>query len=1133
MFLLSASLLAQVTPQYYLGGGTGSNSFPLNSSSTRKTEHHYLPGEFSGAYGGNITHVYLQRSSTSSSASTFTDLTINLAQTTSSSFPSNTTFWTPVTQVYYASTVVVPSGSANDWFVFPLTTPFPYDPSKSLIVQICQAGYSTGISLRNTSTSTPPYRRIYGASSCAATSGSSNDGYRYSFGFDLVSPLPNNAGIVALTAPVAFCAGSYDVKVKLKNFGNNTLSSASINWSFGGTAQPAINWTGGLAPYAETEVTLGNRSFGAGIPYALVATTSMPNGVPDTDPSNDQLSTTLQAAMSGTYTIGGVSPDFSTFSAAVADLVAFGVCGAVTFNVAAGTYSEQITIPEIGGASATNTITFDGGTGNAASRTLQYSAPQYEAVVTLSGADYLRFRNLTINSTNSSYGYGFLFTGQADYNEITDCVMTFPSNSTSYYHQGVTATSTSSYSSYGNHGNYNLIKDNEIRSPGYYGIRWNGSSSSSTTESVGNQFIGNTITDFYYYGLYLYYSSGIRVIDNTVIQRSSGTYTTSSGYAIYVYYPNDGPIVANNYAEAHYNPMRVYRINNATSSTANRGMVYNNSLVGIGTSTMYGLYVSYAAYADIVYNSANLFNGSSSCYGIYEYGQSSTSYDVRVANNYIAYEGNGTFYPIYNYYFESQTLFDYNAFWHVGTGSEQWRWDGTYYTSLSALKSAVPGQHQNSVEGNPYFVAQNDLHCRSTVGYLAGTPWPTVPTDFDGEPRHALTPCIGADEYPEPPAEYDMAVRKVLVDYATDKWARLEDPAKHKVRVLLENVGLLSDPTTINIGISDAPMNDIGDAQLVENFTPSWDANHHAVVEFSYEVTGLVPMPNATLYARAFLPNEQKPLNDQASDSHEIFGSKVHGYENFAGFEDNANFTYADGYLDMPWTVVNVNGGDRPEISGEAIVMNGATNPADEWIFTPGASLMEAASYRIGFTFTNSASTPVTIELSYGDAPNASSMTTFATFSNVGMGTFTAKQLWLASGQAGDPYFNTPPGGAGMYYLGIHVVTAGTGYSWSMDNIKLDDNPSPPPKIGYAVPGAPIASFIDTDTQPIVVSVTYKSPGLVNKTFQVANTKNIYGLSGDFLWDVETAESWIKITKQTPDPTLQGFNFTPPRPRQF
>ena len=63
--------------------------------------------------------------------------------------------------------------------------------------------------------------------------------------------------------------------------------------------------------------------------------------------------------------------------------------------------------------------------------------------------------------------------------------------------------------------------------------------------------------------------------------------------------------------------------------------------------------------------------------------------------------------------------------------------------------------------------------------------------------------------------------------------------------------------------------------------------------------------------------------------------------------------------------------------------------------------------------------------------------------------------------------------------------------------------------------------------------MTYKQPGVVNKTFEVATTTDIYGFMGDFLWDVETTTPWITLTKQNPEPTLQGYNFTPPRPRQF
>ena len=70
------------------------------------------------------------------------------------------------------------------------------------------------------------------------------------------------------------------------------------------------------------------------------------------------------AQLTGTYTINPAGGSFATkncksFGEAVDSLESQGVSGAVTFNVADGTYNERVTISQaIDGASAVNTITF-------------------------------------------------------------------------------------------------------------------------------------------------------------------------------------------------------------------------------------------------------------------------------------------------------------------------------------------------------------------------------------------------------------------------------------------------------------------------------------------------------------------------------------------------------------------------------------------------------------------------------------------------------------------------------------------------------------------------------------------------------------------------------------------------------
>ncbi len=959
--------------------------------------------------------------------------------------------------------------------------------------------------------------------------------------YDLAASAPYDAGISQLLQPSGFCAGSHGVQVELQNFGTAQLTSATINWSVNNVTQTPISWSGlldsvGGAGSQTTAVTLGSYTFAANTPYTIRAWSTNPNNQPDTINYNDTLEVVVMAGLSGTMTIGGTAPDFSTFSDAVDALMQYGLCGPVTFQVAAGTYNEEIDIGVVPGASATNTVTFDGGTGNAATRVLTYSHTADGAVVMLDGADYLRFRNLTIRATGSQDGSAIWFTNDADYNIVEDCILEASTSATSADAVPVVGSgSKTSNTSSGNTGSYNYIAGNQIRG-GYYGIHWQGVTNTDTLASKGNVFYDNDITDWYWYGFYSYYSNALTVENNRILPRSSAT---SSAYGMYIYYANTGPQIIGNLSVGEAYGLRLYYPNYAHgtySLTEPRAKVYNNMFIAAdqSTSTRYGAYVYRPQYLDFWHNNLIVNSTGSLYYGAYIYTYSGYN-DVDIRNNMFATSNPSTAsYLLYVRDISVVTGLDYNLYYApAGPAAGNYFYiDGSPY-NWNTLPKTTWNAH--SVWGEPYFENDlNDLHSRSPSGYLAGTPIAEVSTDFDGDARHPATPCIGADEYPQPPDEYDMAVIVPQVSYAPDRWTRLEGAVNHRLKVLLENIGLVDDPQNIDVGISDMPMSTIGDALLVETFTPSWDASHRAVVEFSTPITGLTATPSATLYARAFLPGEQNPSNDQAKDTHPVHTTKVYGYEDFENFEDGQNFTYAQGYLPVPgWTTVDNNGGDAPAFLAEKYMMIGLMNPADEWLITPGAPLIGASSFRIGFDFQNYNSVPVTIEVAYGMSPVPGSMTTFATFSNIGMGSFTAQQLWQATGKAGDPYFNTLAGQDGIYYIGIHVTTGTTGYRWSLDNIKFDDNPSPPPKIAYGLPGAPIGDFIDTGSPPIQISATYKQPGLINRIYQVASSTDIYGPNGDFLWAVETNTPWLSVSMEAPDITLQGYNTTPARPRQF
>lgn len=144
----------------------------------------------------------------------------------------------------------------------------------------------------------------------------------------------------------------------------------------------------------------------------------------------------LFGQLSGVKTInasGSGANNYTSFTAAVNDLVAKGVNGPVLFQVASGTYTGQITIPAITGASATNTITFDGGFGNAASRTIAFTAASTTDafVVRLSSASYISFKNLTIKNSGTTAGLGVSIYGSTNNCNIVRCNIYVDSTSTS------------------------------------------------------------------------------------------------------------------------------------------------------------------------------------------------------------------------------------------------------------------------------------------------------------------------------------------------------------------------------------------------------------------------------------------------------------------------------------------------------------------------------------------------------------------------------------------------------------------------------------------------------------------------------------------------------------------------------
>jgi PKD repeat protein len=120
------------------------------------------------------------------------------------------------------------------------------------------------------------------------TAVNANFGFTTSHNFCVTAPnIQNDAGISQVISPQGIvCAASVAPIVELRNHGSSPLTTVAINYQAGGAPQ-VFNWTGNLASGAVTNVTLPALSVTNGS-TTLSAFTTLPNGVTDQNPANDQ-----------------------------------------------------------------------------------------------------------------------------------------------------------------------------------------------------------------------------------------------------------------------------------------------------------------------------------------------------------------------------------------------------------------------------------------------------------------------------------------------------------------------------------------------------------------------------------------------------------------------------------------------------------------------------------------------------------------------------------------------------------------------------------------------------------------------------------------------------------------------------
>ena len=354
-------------------------------------------------------------------------------------------------------------------------------------------------------------------------------GFLGTIGFDKAASGSNNASVQSLISPKHFCVGNHDVKVKVFNSGNNRINNVTVKWTLDGVVQApymllaSLDTVGGTTHPNDTIITLGNVSFNG--PRVIKIWTDHPNNVVDTVNVDDTINVTVTPSLNGTYTIGGSTPHYTTVAAAVTALNTAGVCGPVTFNVdsASGPYNAGLSFGNIIGASATNTITFNG---NGAIVTGTVSP-----LMSFTTSSYIKIKRLNIIGGSGYAGVGVVLTNQCHH-------LTFDSNTINV---GVTSTATSNIgfmssasltavNTLGNNAQYVTFTNNDVIG-GYYNFALAGTA--NYLNNHGHYIANNRFRDFYAYGAYLYNADTVTFINND-INRLGRVSAGTTVYGIYL-----------------------------------------------------------------------------------------------------------------------------------------------------------------------------------------------------------------------------------------------------------------------------------------------------------------------------------------------------------------------------------------------------------------------------------------------------------------------------------------------------------------------------------------------------------------------------------------------------------------------
>lgn len=535
-------------------------------------------------------------------------------------------------------------------------------------------------------------------------------------------------------------------KLPVENFNvENTLGAGAVKVYSTGTLDAF--GTSGLVATADTITNRGTYYYW--ITIDVPVSTEEGATITATLKSVDVNKTTVQpknvvtasfevvGGMHGTYLVGASdAAKYKTIQSAI-DALQNGIESAVTFLIEPGTYTEYLTIPEIDGVSAENTVTFRSQTGNREDVIIKYDtySPQSsflgddtQGIVNVNGADYITLSNLTLTTGNDGYHSVVLVRNKSEHVTIDNCNIYRDLTLTTGKHVVyVTAKDEKTINNY-------FTLSNSTLTGGYIGVSVSGN---LTNKQVGARIIGNTVTEQGSMGIYLSGGERQALVDGNIVKNTATTQTSTKAIDITL---SEGSQVSNNYLYTNLgvNADGLYiRVVKGTEEAPVQ--IFNNVIdhCANGTSSSYAVNFNRASTNTIFANNTIRTSGES----VYPCRIGTTQNNLQVLNN-IFYSDAAAAMWISSKNYIATTAFEHNLlysesgnFGKIGTGE---------YNDIAAWRTAI--NSTTDISESVQFESAEVLRPKDKGNLVSAQVLDFVTTDITGLKRAAV-PTIGAYEW--------------------------------------------------------------------------------------------------------------------------------------------------------------------------------------------------------------------------------------------------------------------------------------------------------------------------------------------------------------------------------------------------